>query len=153
MGKMSCKLTYAKENLNGLYRFVEQSSRKQKYRPLNLYTNHIINSNRFFPFDRDSGSVPKVPIGGDLSTQDNQQENEEIPQSSVEHEDKPHSHEPTPPKGLVGVIRLLVKVLYLKQKGGGILSPSRQCNRVLSYRGVARSRARGVRLKKHITYQ
>ena len=37
------------------------------------------------------------------------------------------------PKGLGDVILLLVKVLYLEQKGGGILSQSRQCNRVLGY--------------------
>ena len=37
------------------------------------------------------------------------------------------------PKGLVEGILLLGKVLYLERKGGGILSPSRRCNRVLGY--------------------
>ena len=37
------------------------------------------------------------------------------------------------PKGLVGVILLLVKVLYLKRKGAGTLSPSHRCSRVLGY--------------------
>ena len=37
------------------------------------------------------------------------------------------------PKGLVGVILLLVKVLYLKRKGGGILILSRCFSRVLGY--------------------
>ena len=69
----------------------------------NLYTNRVTEGDRvtesdlFFPFDRDSGSVPTVPIGRDLSAQDTQPENEEIPQSPVDgHEDRPHSHEPIP---------------------------------------------------------
>ena len=42
------------------------------------------------------------------------------------------------PKRLVGVILLLVKVLYLERKGGGILSLSWQCNRVLvQFEGVS----------------
>jgi len=60
-----------------------------------LYTNRVTESDRLFPSDRDSGSVPTVPIEGDLSTQDTQSKNEEIPQSPVDgHGDKPHSHEP-----------------------------------------------------------
>ena len=62
-----------------------------------LYTNRITENDRLFPVDRDSGSVPTVPIGVDLSAQDTQPMNEEIPRSSVdEHEDRPHSHEPMP---------------------------------------------------------
>ena len=42
------------------------------------------------------------------------------------------------PKGLVGMILLLAKVLYLERKEGGILNPSWQCNRVLvSFEGVS----------------
>jgi len=42
------------------------------------------------------------------------------------------------PKGLAGVILLLVKVLYLERKGGGILSRSRRYSQVLCYfKGVS----------------
>jgi len=62
-----------------------------------LYTNHVTEDECLFPTDRDSGSVPAIPIGDGLSAQDTQLENEESPQSPVdEHEDKPHSHEPMP---------------------------------------------------------
>ena len=62
-----------------------------------LHTNRVTKSDRLFPSDKDNRSVPTVPVGGDLSTQDTQPENEEIPQSPVdEHEDRPHSHEPMP---------------------------------------------------------
>ena len=44
-----------------------------------LYTNRVTESDRLFPSDRDSGSVPTFPIGGGLSAQDSQPENEEIP--------------------------------------------------------------------------
>jgi len=33
----------------------------------NLYTNYVTKDDRLFPADRDSGSVPTIPIGGDLS--------------------------------------------------------------------------------------
>jgi len=62
-----------------------------------LHTNRVTKSDRLFPSDKDNRSVPTVPVGGDLSAQDTQPENEEIPQSPVdEHEDRPHSHEPMP---------------------------------------------------------
>jgi len=62
-----------------------------------LYTKRVTESDCLFLADRDSGSVPTVPIGVDLFAQDTQPENKESPQSSVdEHEDRPHSHEPMP---------------------------------------------------------
>jgi len=62
-----------------------------------LYTHRVTEDDRLFPVDRDSGSVPTIPIKVELSTQDTQQENEEFPQSPVDgHEDSPHSHEPIP---------------------------------------------------------
>ena len=62
-----------------------------------LYTHRVIEDDHLFPVDRDSGSVPTVPIEVELFTQDTQPENEEIPQSPVDgHEDSPHSHEPIP---------------------------------------------------------
>ena len=49
-----------------------------------LYTNRVTESDCLFPSDKDSRSVPGVPVRGDLSAQDTQPENEEIPQSSVD---------------------------------------------------------------------
>ena len=60
-----------------------------------LSTNCVTEDDRLFPVDKDSGSVPMVPTRGDLSAQDIQPANEEIPQSPVDgYEDRPHSQEP-----------------------------------------------------------
>ena len=96
-----------------------------------LYTNRVTEDDCLFPADRDSGRVPIVPIGDDLSAQDTQPENAKSPESLTdEHEGRPNSHEPMT-QGLVEVTLLLVKILYLERKGGGISSLNRQCNRVL----------------------
>jgi len=47
-----------------------------------LYTNQITEDDRLFPTDRDSGSVPTVPIGGDLCAQDIQPKLREFPSIS-----------------------------------------------------------------------
>ena len=71
-----------------------------------LYTNQITEDNRLFPLDRDSGSVPTVPIEVELSTQDIQPETEEHPQSLVDqHADRPPQEvsgsDPSPSQGSV----------------------------------------------------